>query len=202
MARDINVVVLTGRLADDATLKQAAGQALATFKLASDKPRKKQDGQWVDQSPNYFTVLLWGQLAETLKPYLTRGKQVAVTGRLQQRSYKLPDEARSRSVVEVVASEVQLLGGGRGEAAPPPPPPEDAETVPEGGGYPPAGGEVRSGGGWKEPRPSFPADRSSEAAAGGGRRDGGVGEDRLEPPAEDPFVSGGGEPYGDDDLPF
>jgi single-strand DNA-binding protein len=111
MAQDTNVVVVTGRLAEDAMLKQSAsGQPLMTFKLVNSKRRRKVNDRWEDQPPNYFSVVLWGRSAETLKPYMTKGKQLAVSGRLQQRSYQLPDESRKRSVVEIVAENVQLLG--------------------------------------------------------------------------------------------
>jgi single-strand DNA-binding protein len=49
-----------------------------------------------------------------LRQYLVKGKQIAVSGRIQQRSYQMPEETKKRSVVEIVAQNVQLLGGGQG----------------------------------------------------------------------------------------
>lgn len=213
MARDINVVVLTGRLADEPELKKAGNQTLVTFRLINSKPARLVDNQWKEQTPNYFTVLLWGQAGERLKPYLTKGKQVAVTGRLQQRSYQLPDEARSRSVVEVVASDIQLLGGRPDASAVPSPPaevpvpdpfaeaPSPEETRFSGGGV--GGGPFRDR---SAAVPSWPADSVGVSREGPpvppptSGADGG----RLEPPEEDPFAPGGGgrAGYDEDDLPF
>ena len=118
MAQDINSVVLTGRLADDAVLKQTkSGQNLMNLRLVNNRGRKKQGNDWVEQEPNYFTVIVWGRTAEALKPYLVKGKQIAVSGRLQQRSYQLPEETKKRSVYEIVAQNIQLLGGGSGRAS-------------------------------------------------------------------------------------
>jgi single-strand DNA-binding protein len=115
MAQDINNVVVTGRLADDAVLKQTkTGQNLCNLRLVNNRGKRKVNDSWVDQDPNYFTVIVWGKTAENLKPYLVKGKQIAVSGRLQQRSYQLPEETKKRSVYEIVAQNIQLLGGGGG----------------------------------------------------------------------------------------
>ena len=111
MAQDINVVVLTGRLADAPELKKtSAGTSIMSFTLVNSKPQRKEKEQWVKQHPNYFNIIVWGRQAEVLQPYMSKGKQIAVTGRLQQRSYQLTDESRKRSVVEIVADNIQLLG--------------------------------------------------------------------------------------------
>lgn len=72
-----------------------------------------KDGQKVDET-YYFDVTLWGKIAETLKPYLTKGKQIAVTGRLKQDRWE--KDGVKNSKVSIVAQDVQLLGG-RSEVA-------------------------------------------------------------------------------------
>ena len=122
---DINHVVLVGRLTRDAELKYtAAGQAVCKFSIAVNRRRKTGD-QWVDE-PNFFDIVVWGRQGETLNQYLVKGKQVGVDGELRQDRWEQDGQNRSR--IEVVANNLQLLGGGSGgssfnnrqEGVPPP----------------------------------------------------------------------------------
>lgn len=105
---DINNVTLIGRATRDAELKYTtAGTAVLNFSLAVNESRKQGD-QWVEEV-NFFDVILFGKMAETLKQYLTKGKQVAINGRLQQQRWE--QDGQPRSKVVVIANAVQLLGG-------------------------------------------------------------------------------------------
>ena len=111
---DVNHVVLIGRLTRDAELKYtAAGQAVCKFAIAVNRRRKSGD-QWIDE-PNFFDIVLWGKQGETLNQYLVKGKQVGVDGELRQDRWEQDGQNRSR--VEIVANNLQLLGGGSGNAA-------------------------------------------------------------------------------------
>ena len=115
MATDINTVSLTGRLTRDSELRQTnSGVSVLNFSIANNKTKRKEGDQWVEQVPNYFNIILWGRQGEVLQQYLVKGKQVAVSGRLQQRSYQTQDGSK-RSVVEIVADNV-LLCSGSGQA--------------------------------------------------------------------------------------
>ena len=106
---DVNHVVLIGRLTRDAELKYTAGgQAVCKFSIAVNR-RRKQGDQWVDE-PNFFDIVLWGRQGETLNQYLLKGKQIGVEGELRQDRWEQDGQNRSR--VEVVANNLQLLGGG------------------------------------------------------------------------------------------
>jgi single-strand DNA-binding protein len=108
---DINSVVLVGRLTRNAELKYTnTGMPVSKISLAINKRRKK-DEQWIDEV-NYFDVTIWGKTAESLQPYLLKGKQIGVSGELRQSRWE--QDGQSRSKVEVVATNVQLLGGGGG----------------------------------------------------------------------------------------
>jgi single-strand DNA-binding protein len=108
---DINHVVLVGRLTRDAELKYTAGgQAVCKFSVAVNRRRKSGD-QWVDEA-NFFDVVLWGRQGESLNQYLVKGKVVGVDGELRQDRWE--QEGQNRSKVEIVASNIQLLGGGAG----------------------------------------------------------------------------------------
>jgi single-strand DNA-binding protein len=108
---DLNHVALIGRLTRDAELKYTAnGQAVCKFSVAVNRRRKNGD-QWEDE-PNFFDVVLWGRQGETLNQYLIKGKQVGVDGELRQDRWT--QDGQNRSKVEIVAANLQLLGGGAG----------------------------------------------------------------------------------------
>jgi len=105
---DINHVVLIGRLTRDSELKYTAGgQAVCKFSIAVNR-RKKQGEQWVEE-PNFFDIVLWGRQGESLNQYLVKGKQVGIDGELRQDRWEQDGQNRSR--VEIVANNLQLLGG-------------------------------------------------------------------------------------------
>ncbi|MDR2246216.1 MAG: single-stranded DNA-binding protein [Treponema sp.] len=139
---DINHVVLVGRLTRDAELKYTAGgQAVCKFSLAINR-RRKSGEQWVDEA-NFFDIVLWGRQGEALNQYLVKGKQVGIDGELRQDRWE--QDGQNRSKVEIVANNLQLLGGGPGGG---------------GGGYTPGGGYT-SGGGYQEHRNEGGAERPS-----------------------------------------
>jgi len=106
---DVNHVILLGRLTRDAELKYTAGgQAVCKFSIAVNR-RKKSGDQWEDEA-NFFDIVLWGKQGETLNQYLKKGKMVAVDGELRQDRWQ--QDGQNRSKVEIVASFLQLLGGG------------------------------------------------------------------------------------------
>lgn len=109
---DVNHVFIIGRCVKNAELKYTSGgMAVCKFALAVNK-RRKQGEQWVDEA-NFFDIVLWGRSGETLNQYLVKGKQVAVEGELHQSRWE--QEGQSRSKVEIMANNVQLLGGGAQE---------------------------------------------------------------------------------------
>lgn len=111
MANDINIVTLVGRLTRESELKYTSGgTAVCKFSLAVNRKKRSGD-QWSDEV-SYFDVVLWGKQGEALQQYLGKGKQVAVTGELRQNRWE--QDGQSRSKVEVVANNLQLLGGNTG----------------------------------------------------------------------------------------
>lgn len=114
----INRVVLVGRLTRDPELRTTtSGKQVVGFGLAVDDPFNKEH-------TNFFNVSAWGSTADFVSKYLTKGRLVAVDGRLNQRKYTTQD-GQNRDVVEIVADRVQGLdrprddaGGGRGGQEP------------------------------------------------------------------------------------
>jgi single-strand DNA-binding protein len=111
----INRVVLTGNLTKDAELKQTSGgMAIVKLRLAvNDRRKNATSGQWED-SPNYFDVVIFGSRGEALSRFLSKGKQIAIDGKLRWREWE-SQAGEKRSAVEVVADDIELLGG-RGDA--------------------------------------------------------------------------------------
>jgi single-strand DNA-binding protein len=115
-SRSVNKVTLIGHLGRDAETAYTASQTAVTkFSVATNRRWKdQQSGEWKEET-NWTNVVLWR--GENLAPYLTKGKQVYVDGRLQTRSYEDKDGKKVWST-EVVAEDVILLGG-RGEGGAP-----------------------------------------------------------------------------------
>lgn len=105
--RDINVVVLVGRLTRDSELKYTkSGMPIARFSIAVNRSRKDGD-QWVDEA-SFFEIDFWGKAAEGVNRYLIKGQQVGVEGELRQDRWE--QDGQSRQKVVVNASNVRLLG--------------------------------------------------------------------------------------------
>lgn len=108
MAQDIVSVFAIGRLTRDAELKYTTGGlAIAKFSIACNSRAKKGD-QWIDEA-SFFEVSVFGKLAETLNQYLTKGKQIAVQGRMKQERWE--HEGKNMSKIVIIAENIQLLGG-------------------------------------------------------------------------------------------
>jgi single-strand DNA-binding protein len=116
-ATNINRVVLTGNLTRDPELRNTpSGTSVCSLRLAVNTSRKDASGNWVDK-PNYFDITVWGRQGENVAQYLSKGRPVAVDGRLEWREYTDKD-GNNRQAIEVVADSVQFLGsrddGGNG----------------------------------------------------------------------------------------
>src|ERR1700688_4611909 len=120
MAANINRVVLVGNLTRDPELRHTpGGTPVSSLRLAVNGRRRDESGQWVDK-PNYFRISVFGNQAESCAQYLSKGRPVAVDGRLDWREWEAQDGSK-RQAVEVIAETVQFLGrrdgapGGGGE---------------------------------------------------------------------------------------
>lgn len=111
---DINTVALTGNLTRDPELKQTQGGSVCRMRVANNG-RRKQGNEWVD-APNYFDVVVWGAQGENVAQYLSKGRKVAITGKLRWREWE--SDNGKRQTVEVHADNVAFIGG-RDEAQQP-----------------------------------------------------------------------------------
>jgi single-strand DNA-binding protein len=121
-ATNINRVILTGNLTRDPELRSTSGgTSVCSLRIAVNSRRKEGD-QWVDK-PNYFDITVWGQQGENCAQYLSKGRPVAIDGRLNWREWETQEGAKRQSV-DIIADSVQFLGsreggGGQSNGAPP-----------------------------------------------------------------------------------
>jgi single-strand DNA-binding protein len=109
MAASINRVVLVGNLTRDPELRHTpGGTPVCSLRIAVNSRRRDESGQWVDK-PNYFSVSVFGNQAESSAQFLSKGRPVAIDGRLDWREWQAQDGAK-REAVEIVAESVQFLG--------------------------------------------------------------------------------------------
>jgi len=109
MAANINRVVLVGNLTKDPELRQTGGGTpVCSLRIAVNTRRRDESGQWGDK-PNYFTISVFGNQAESCSQYLSKGRPVAIDGRLEWREWQAQDGTKRESV-EIVADSVQFLG--------------------------------------------------------------------------------------------
>jgi len=108
-ATNINRVVLTGNLTRDPELRALpSGTSVCSLRVACNTRRKNASGEWVDK-PNYFDVTVWGAQGERCAEYLSKGRPVAVDGRLEWREWEAKEGGKRQSV-EIIADSVQFLG--------------------------------------------------------------------------------------------
>jgi single-strand DNA-binding protein len=120
VAGSVNVVVLVGNLTRDPELRATTGgTSVCRLGLAvNERAKDPTTGEWGER-PNFFDIDVFGGMGESCAQYLTKGRQVAVEGRLRWRSWET-QEGQKRSAVSVVANTVQFIGprdsGGQGGA--------------------------------------------------------------------------------------
>ncbi len=179
MDRGVNKVILVGNLgADPETRAMPSGATVANLRIAtSESWRDKTSGEQQERT-EWHRVALFGRLAEVASEYLRKGSQVYIEGSLRTRKWQ-DKQGNERFSTEIVANDMQMLGG-RGGAA--------------GGGGGGGGGAGESSGGGGGPGASRGGGRSSGGGAGGdpyaeyaGPQSGGAGHEK------DDF---------DDDIPF
>lgn len=111
MANDLNKVCVIGNLTRDMELSYLQNNtAKGNVSIAVNRGKKSADGQWVEEA-SFFDVLIWGQTAQNLQQYLTKGKKIAVCGYLKQDRWQDQQTGQNRSRIYIVAEDVQLLGG-------------------------------------------------------------------------------------------
>ncbi len=113
MARGINKVILVGNLGNDPETKYTqGGMAITTISLATTSVRKDRDGNTQERT-EWHRVKFFGKLGEIAGEYLRKGRQVYVEGSIRYDKFTGQD-GQERYITEIVADEMQMLGGSGG----------------------------------------------------------------------------------------
>jgi single-strand DNA-binding protein len=109
-ATNINRVVMTGNLTRDPELRSlSSGTSVCSLRIACNTRRRDASGEWVDK-PNFFDITVWGAQGENCARYLSKGRPIAVDGRLEWREFE-DRSGQRRQAVDIIADSVQFLGG-------------------------------------------------------------------------------------------
>ena len=103
----MNKIILIGRLTKDVELRytQVTNTAVASFTLAVDRKFTKSDNE---KQTDFFNVIAWNKLAENVSKYLSKGKQVAISGRLETRSWN-DESGQKHNTIEIIAEEASFI---------------------------------------------------------------------------------------------
>lgn len=105
-----NKVQLIGNLGNDPEIiNLESGKTLAKFSIATNESYKNAKGEKVTDT-QWHNVVAWGTTAKIAESYLSKGKEVAIEGKLTSRSYETK-EGEKRYTTEIVCSELMMLGG-------------------------------------------------------------------------------------------
>ena len=105
---DINSVNIIGRLTRDIELKSTSGGLTIGKASIAINRRVKRGGEWTEEA-NFFDVVMFGKTAENIAKYAGKGKQIGISGELEQQRWEKDGQQRSKIVI--IANSVQLLGG-------------------------------------------------------------------------------------------
>jgi len=113
MARGFNQVTLLGNLTQDPELRTIpSGQAVCSFSLAVNRSWTGKDGQTQD-AVDYFDCVAWGKPGEIISQYMTKGRRLFISGRLQNRSWEAKDGTK-RYKTEVIVTDFNFVDSGTG----------------------------------------------------------------------------------------
>ncbi|HSH83761.1 MAG TPA: single-stranded DNA-binding protein [Guyparkeria sp.] len=177
MARGVNKAIIIGNLGADPEVRYLpSGGQVANINVATTEQwRDKATGE-NRENTEWHRIVFFGRLAEIVGEYLKKGNQVYVEGRIQTRKWQGQD-GQDRYTTEIVANEMQMLGGRQGGGG-------------QGGGY--AAGQGAQGGGYG----------GGQAQGGQGGYGGGAGAPPAPPRQDERPAKSIDDGFGEDDIPF
>jgi single-strand DNA-binding protein len=116
MGRGVNKVIIVGNLGADPDCQYTkSGVAVVKLSVATTESIPAGEGKW-DEKTEWHRIVAFGKIAENCQKYLSKGRQVYVEGRLQTRQWE-DAQGVKRFTTEIVAREIQFLGGNGGDQA-------------------------------------------------------------------------------------
>lgn len=117
MARGLNKVMLIGNLGADPEIRYTTGgRAVANVRLATAEAWRDRESGEQQERTEWHRIVFFGRLAEIVEEYLRKGSQVYIEGRIQTNKWQDKD-GNDRYTTEIIANEMQMLGGRGGGAA-------------------------------------------------------------------------------------
>jgi single-strand DNA-binding protein len=148
MARGVNKVILVGNLgADPETRSMPSGMTVTNIRIATSESWKDKTSGAQQERTEWHSIALFGRLGEIAAEYLRKGSQVFVEGKLRTRKWQ-DKQGNDRFTTEIIADNMQMLGGRAGAGAP-------------------GGGAERGAGGGAPPRDDYDQSATTPAPAGG-----------------------------------
>jgi single-strand DNA-binding protein len=195
MARGINKVILVGNLgADPETRYTAGGAAITNIRIATSETwRDKQTGENQERT-EWHRVVFFSRLAEIAGEYLRKGSQVYIEGALRTRKWQ-DQGGQDRYTTEIVANEMQMLGG-RGDDASARAGQVSGQSAGPGSG--PSSGPSSGQGGFREGAEG--SSREGSARQGSSRQ--GTSRQGAAQSSSQPPEYQGEDTFTDDDIPF
>lgn len=128
----VNKVILVGNCGRDPEIRYLpSGQAVANVSIATSSRRKdKSSGEYIEDT-QWHRVTFYDRLAEVAGEYVKKGRPIYVEGRLKYGTYTDKTTGVEKNTCDIIATELQLLGGGREQGAQPDD--QDHAEPPEGG---------------------------------------------------------------------
>lgn len=110
----MNKIILVGRMTKDIEIRYTQNQKeVGNFDLAVNRNYKNANGEY---DTDFFKCIAWGNLAKTIQTYTSKGSQIAIEGRVENRTYQAND-GTNRYVTEVVVEGVHLIDFNKNETA-------------------------------------------------------------------------------------
>lgn len=106
-----NRVQLIGHVGQEPEIKNLENSKLANLSIATNENYTNTKGEKVAQT-EWHRITAWGKTAEIIEKYVSKGKEIAIEGKLSHRSYEDKDGIK-RYVTEIIATEIMLLGGNK-----------------------------------------------------------------------------------------
>ncbi len=111
-----NKVILMGNLTADPEVRTTpSGQSVTSFSLAVNRTFRGSDGNRREET-SFINCTAWGNTGETIAKYVGKGRQLLVSGRLQQRSWEDKETGKRRSAIDVIVEEFSFVNDGRGSS--------------------------------------------------------------------------------------
>ena len=117
MARGVNKAIIVGTLGQDPEVRYTAnGGAVVTISVATNESWKDKSSGEMQERTEWHRIVMFGKLAEIAAQYLKKGSQAYLEGRIQTRKWQ-DNEGKDRYTTEIVANEMQMLGGKPGSGS-------------------------------------------------------------------------------------